>query len=213
MILFLKEEREGGGRRFRGGGSKPKKGVICCDGDPLRCVSSFTLKNAPYGVGVNSDGTIFVCETFGGLEVRDKEGNEIESIQKTIGLYGLKPAGISIGLKDQIVILDWSRNRHRVVILNKKNELIKIFGSSGSQDGQFCEPKGVDVDREGRIIVSDTYNHRIQVFEKDGSFIRSFGSKGSSEGQFNLPIGVAVDRDGNIVVSDFANHRNSSDGY
>ena len=191
-------------------GLKRKKGVIRCDGDSFRFVSSFCLKNKPGGVSVNSDGNIFICEPDGSeLKVRDKEGNEmIEStIQKTIDSLHLKPFDVSIGLNDQIVVLDWSQDRNRVVILNKEGELIKSFGSKGSQNGQFYGAKGVDVDGEGRIIVSDTYNHRIEVFENDGSFIRSFGSFGSSKGQFNYPCGVAVDRDGNIVVSDWGNHR------
>ena len=186
--------------------------MIRCDGggDSFRFVSSFSLKNEPHGVSVNSDGNIFISEFGGGLKVRDKEGNEmIEStIQKTIDSLHLKPFDVSIGLNDQIVVLDWSpQDSHRVVILNKEGELIKSFGSRDSQDGQFDRPCGVDVDGEGRIIVSDTDNHRIQVFDKDGSFIRSFGSFGSSEGQFYFPCGVVVDRDGNIVVCDCGNHR------
>ena len=203
---------EGGVAVVGGGvGLKPKKGVICCDGDSFRFVSSFHLKNEPRGVSVNSDGNIFICEFDGcELRVRDKEGNEmIEStIQKTIDSLHLKPVDVSIGLNDQIVVLDQSREDGcRVVILNKEGELIKSFGSKGSRHGQFNNPRGVGVDGEGRIIVSDTYNHRIEVFENDGSFIRSFGSKGSSEAQFNFPRGVVVDRDGNIVVSDCWNHR------
>ena len=191
---------------------KPKKGVICCDGggDSFRFVSSFPLKNPPYGVNVNSDGNIFICEWVeGGLKVRDKEGNEmIEStIQKTIDSLHLKPVDVSIGLNDQIVVLDWSQDCDRVVILNKEGELIKSFGSVGSKDGQFKSPNGVDVDEEGRIIVADTYNDRIQVFDNDGSFLRSFGSEGSSEGQFDEPYSVVVDGDGNIVISDSGNHR------
>ena len=59
-------------------GLKPKKGVIRCDGDSFRFVSSFRLKNAPLGVSMNSDGNIFICEPdSGGLRVRDKEGNEM----------------------------------------------------------------------------------------------------------------------------------------
>ena len=184
--------------------------MICCDGDSFRFVSSFSLKNKPGGMSVNSDGNIFICEGVGGLKVRDKEGNEmIEStIQKTIDSLHLKPVDVSIGLNDQIVVLDWSQQDGcRVVILNKEGELMKSFGSRGSQNGQFNTPRGVDVDGEGRIIVSDTLNHRIEVFENDGSFIRSFGSEGSSEGQFNFSRGVVVDRDGNIVVCDSWNHR------
>ena len=191
---------------------KPKKGVICCDGggDSFCVVSSLPLKNPPWGMSVNSDGNIFVCKSEGGgLRVRDKEGNEIiESIiQKTIDSLYLNPVDVSIGLNDQIVVLDHSQDSHRVVILNKEGELIKSFGSIGDEDGQFDDPNGVDVDEEGRIIVADTLNHRIQVFDNDGSFLRSFGFFGTSEGEFNQPDNVVVDGDGNIVISDTWNHR------
>ena len=190
---------------------KPKKGVICCDGgsDSFRFVSSFPLENEPWGVSVNSDGNIFICEEDGGLKVRDKEGNEmIEStIQKTIDSLQLDPVDVSIGLNDQIVVLDWSQDCRRVVILNGEGELIKSFGSKGYEDGQFKDPYGVDVDEEGRIIVVDTWHPRIQVFDNDGSFLHSFGSLGSSEGQFNRPSSVVVDRDGNLVISDSYNNR------
>ena len=75
----------------------------------------------------------------GGLSVRDKEGNEmIEStIQKTIDSLQLAPVDVSIGLNDQIVVLDHSQGCDRVAILNKEGELIKSFGSKGSKDGQF----------------------------------------------------------------------------
>ena len=191
---------------------KGKKGVICCDGGgaSFRFVSSIPLKNRPYGVSMNSDGNLFICQGWeGGLKVRSKEGKGMigSTIQKTIDSLQLKPVDVSIGLNDQIVVLDRSRSASRVAILNKEGELIKSFGSNGSSDGQFDGPCGVDVDEEGRIIVADTLNHRIQVFNNDGSFLRSFGSFGSSEGRFNEPQSVVVDGDGNIVVSDCWNDR------
>ena len=182
------------------------KGGICCDGS-FRFISSFPSIDGPYGVSVSSDGNIFICEQKGGLRVRDKEGNVIDPIQETLDLLQLDPVDVSIGLDDQIVLLDWSQECYGVVILNKEGELLKSFGSNGSQLRQFNEPWGVDVDGAGRIIVADTYNHRIQVFDNDGSFLCSFGSEGSSEGQFRAPHGVAVDRDGNIVICDYWNHR------
>ena len=50
---------------------KPKKGVICCDGggDSIRFVSSFPMQKRPWGVSVNSDGNVFICEFRNGLSV------------------------------------------------------------------------------------------------------------------------------------------------
>ena len=173
--------------------------------DGLCFVSSFQSDKKPYGVSVNRDGNFLICEDDL-LRVRDREWNVIESVEKAINSQKLDPIDVSIGLNDEIVILDWAE--FKVVVLNKEGEFIRSFGSKGSQFGQFNGPHGLVVDGEGRIIVADTLNHRIQVFNNDGSFIRSFGSKGSSEGQFNNPWCVGVDRrDGLLVISDSGNHR------
>ena len=83
----------------------------------------------------------------------------------------------------------------------------KVFGSEGSEHGEFCRPWGICCDQKGNIIVGDRSNHRIQVFDIDGVFQHSFGSEGSQPGQFNRPAGVAVTRDGHVVVADKDNHR------
>ena len=185
--------------------STPKKKVICCDGESFRFVSSFCLENEPMGMSVNSDGNIFVCE-YGSLGVRDKEGNVIQPIQRTINSLGLNPIDVSIGLNDQIVVLDKGMsafNRsYQVVLLTKEGKRIKSFGP-------FNQPFGVVVGQEGRIIVSDTGNNRIQVFTNDGTLIHCFNGSlyGSSESRLSEPKGVAVDGDGNVVVCDWGNNR------
>ena len=42
------------------------------------------------------------------------------------------------------------------------------WGSPGSGDGQFNEPKGIAVSETGaRVYVADTWNHRIQYFNRN----------------------------------------------
>ena len=76
--------------------------------------------------------------------------------------------------------------------------MIKSFGSYGSEDGQFDEPYGVDVDEEGRIVVCDSGNGRVSVFEKDGTFLFSFGQH-----HMKRPYGVVIVSFGTIIVSDY----------
>ena len=83
----------------------------------------------------------------------------------------------------------------------------QVFGSEGSQNGQFCRPWGICCDQQGHIIVGDRSNHRIQVFDSNGQFKHKFGTEGMRPGQFNRPAGVAVTREGHIVVADKDNHR------
>src|SRR5579862_8798944 len=75
-------------------------------------------------------------------------------------------------------------------------------GSRGSGNGQFIQPFGVAIGRDGRIVVADTGNYRIQVFDATGTFLFTFGSKGTGPGQFELLTSVAVGPDGTIVAAD-----------
>ena len=84
---------------------------------------------------------------------------------------------------------------------------VQVFGSEGSEDGQFCRPWGVCCDQHGNIVVGDRSNNRIQVFEMSGVFKHKFGKKGVGPCQFNRPVGVAITREGHVIVADKDNHR------
>jgi hypothetical protein len=81
------------------------------------------------------------------------------------------------------------------------------WGSYGQEDGQFYNPEGVAVDKDGNVYVSDTYNNRIQIFTSTGTFITKWDSYGSGDGQFITPEGIALDKNGNIYVAECGNNR------
>jgi streptogramin lyase len=83
--------------------------------------------------------------------------------------------------------------------------LVTKWGSSGSADGQFNSPIGVDVDFSGNVYVADNCNFRIQKFDSNGTFLTKWGSRGSGDGQFEFPYGIAVDSSGSVYVSDLNN--------
>ena len=78
--------------------------------------------------------------------------------------------------------------------------LLRIWGTKGSENGQFNIPHSLAFDRFGNAYVSDTNNQRIQKFTADGKFITKWGSEGSSDGQFNQPHSSVVDSDRKSVV-------------
>ena len=84
---------------------------------------------------------------------------------------------------------------------------VAAFGSSGSGNGQFSDPKGLALDTAGNIYVVDTRNYRVQVLNSEGVFQRAWGSQGTGPGQFQEPWGIAVDSDGYVYVADTWNHR------
>jgi hypothetical protein len=86
-------------------------------------------------------------------------------------------------------------------------QLVTMWGSYGSGEGQFYQPFGIAVDADRYVYVADEGNSRIQKFDSSGSFIATWGSYGTGNGQFDFPSGIAVDADGYVYVADTYNDR------
>jgi DNA-binding beta-propeller fold protein YncE len=80
-----------------------------------------------------------------------------------------------------------------------------MWGSKGSNEGQFIENHGIAVDKSGYVYVVDTRNVRIQKFDSNGNFITMWGSLGCKDDQFLIPHDITIDPKGNIYVSDSGN--------
>jgi len=94
----------------------------------------------------------------------------------------------------------------------------QVWGTVGTEPGQFNHPRGVAVGPDGHVYVVDSDNSRVQVFGPDGAFLRTWGSNcnlatatgcldAEGRGQFQEPWSIAVARDGRIYVADTWNHR------
>ena len=81
------------------------------------------------------------------------------------------------------------------------------WGSSGSGDGQFNQPRGIVVDDFGKVYVVDSQNHRIQKFASDGTYRAQWGSQGTDDGDFEDPDGICIDSNRRLYVADAGNHR------
>ena len=79
--------------------------------------------------------------------------------------------------------------------------------SRGERPEAFWGPRGVAVDANGNVYITDTGNKRVVVFDANGVFLTQFGSVGMSPGQFDEPVGIAVGRDGKVFVADTWNQR------
>jgi sugar lactone lactonase YvrE/4-amino-4-deoxy-L-arabinose transferase-like glycosyltransferase len=88
-----------------------------------------------------------------------------------------------------------------------------MIGTTGTQPGQFQNPRDVALAPDGTMYISDTSNNRIQHLAADGSVLQVWGSyadisKGTAPGgTFYEPWGIVVGQDGSVYVADTWNHR------
>ena len=70
----------------------------------------------------------------------------------------------------------------------------------------FQYPRGIAVDKEDNIFVSDRGRHCVYKLDKDGNQLKIIGKRGTGIGEFNYPRGVAFIGE-HVFVCDKDNHR------
>jgi len=101
-----------------------------------------------------------------------------------------------------------STDYHTVVELSSTSGTrLSNFGSSGTGDGEFNNPQGIDTDSTDNIYVVDNGNSRIQKFNGGGAFQLKWGSAGTCDGELSNPHGLEVNSTDQIYVVDSDNSR------
>jgi streptogramin lyase len=77
-------------------------------------------------------------------------------------------------------------------------KLLARWGEAGEGDGQFVDPHGIGLDKDGNVLVTDTAPGRVYRFSPEGKLLGHLGEPGSFKG----PRDVRVDADGSILVLD-----------
>ena len=77
-----------------------------------------------------------------------------------------------------------------------KVKAVKCFSKKGSKKGELNLPRGITLDEDRMIYVSDCGNSRIQIFSTEGKFISEFG-----KGQLKEPCSIVL-YDTWVFVSD-----------
>ncbi|MFQ5351721.1 MAG: NHL repeat-containing protein, partial [Candidatus Binatia bacterium] len=77
----------------------------------------------------------------------------------------------------------------------------------------LCRPRGIDVDGEGNLYVTDRDNCRVLVYfdpfgtDTTADLVLGSSCGGTGPDLFSYPVGVAVDGSGNVFVADYINRR------
>ncbi|MDO9546828.1 MAG: TIGR03663 family protein [Pelolinea sp.] len=172
--------------------------------------------NAPRGIDIASDGTIYVADSKNHriqqfskkgllLNVWGSYANVLE--EDAPGGTFNEPWDVAVAMDGSIFVADTFN--HRIQKFDPTGRFIKMWGifAQGDTSESFWGPRGIALDQEGNVYVTDTGNKRVVVFDSNLNFITQFGGGGFEAGQFDEPVGITINSSGQIIVADTWNRR------
>ncbi len=125
------------------------------------------------------------------------------------GLGFWTPQDFVLGNNGRMYVLNRGAEQlgQRISKITLDHEFQGQFGSFGAEDGRFVWPRSIDLDKNGRVFVTDEYLNRVSIFDAEGAFRYHWGRPGNKEGELNGPSGIAFDSLDKIWVVDSLNHR------
>jgi sugar lactone lactonase YvrE len=171
-----------------------RKQILCYSLDGK--VKNFYGKKEQFSKPVDVDITLdklFVCDVdkHQVLVLDKKEGNTLYTIGKAGRREGQLLHPTNICIRDSRLYVSDTTN-FRIQVFDLEGKFISTFGKIGDIPGTFTRPKGVAVDKEGRIYVVDAAFENVQVFDPKFQLLLFMFGPGYERHNINLPAGITV---------------------
>ena len=116
--------------------------------------------NAPYGVAFDSTGNVYVVNRDNGrIQVFTADGQFLRRFRNS---ENTRLVSICIDSEDMVYATESLNNC--VSVLTCEDKFLTSFGTFGAGPGQFNNPHGIAVDKNGVVYVADSGNNRLQSF-------------------------------------------------
>ncbi|XP_019629896.1 PREDICTED: uncharacterized protein LOC109474129 [Branchiostoma belcheri] len=162
------------------------------DGEPLSKINVQRLDWFPF-IAIDMQSDEIVVKAANEILKFQPNGSFDGSFGKEDNLYmdyiaSDNGGNILVSTKDLVSTLSFVR------VYNYSGHCLFEFGTAGPGEGILIEPKGICMDRFGRIIVANKGSHRVDMFTSRGEFVRTVAN-------ITEPWGVAVGSGGQLVVT------------
>ena len=164
--------------------------VNCLSGIPGGGDGQFA---APHSVAVDpTDDSVLVADANNSRIQRLRmDGTYVEMYGWGVGGVNLSnPTGVAADATGNLFVA--SIGTDQIVKIDAAGNLVKTWGGTGGQPGQFSGPHGVAVDSSGNVFVAEVNNTRIQKFDNNGRLLTMWGRNGSDPGEFGSPTELSA---------------------
>ncbi|MES9970899.1 MAG: NHL repeat-containing protein [Candidatus Thiodiazotropha sp.] len=114
------------------------------------------------------------------------------------------PATIAVSNEHETYVVDVFNTR--VQVLDQKGNFLVSVGSWGVSPGHLFRPKGVAIENDGQILVSDSYLGVVQLYNNDTRFHAVLGVNGDIA-RFDTPAGMDVDKQDRVYIAEVMSNR------
>ncbi len=191
----------------------------------------------PFGMCADNLGNLYIVDADNNC-IRKITSSGIVSTYAGSGIAGFadgtadiaqfnRPADICLDESGNFYVSDFQNQRIRKIDILGNVSTIAGNGIDGyadgiSMDAEFSYPRGIVLDSEGNLFISDSWNHRIRKINLAGGVVTTFAGGGINMGvssigdlvdandtsaRFYTPSGLTIDFEDNIYVADAYNHR------
>ena len=166
----------------------PSKGVpadptdVAIDETRNRC---YVVDNDNHNILVYNLDTLEMIDTYG-----------VPGSEKRAFRY---PFFIALDTKGYLFIVEVINTR--VQVLNPEGLFVTFIGGWGVEKGEFFRPKGIAIDKNDRVYVSDSYLGVIQIFDSIGELHSVVGNNETGKiKKFKTPVGIHIDELNRLFV-------------
>ncbi len=201
---------------------------------PVWAQSSGAMLPAPNGLALDRSGNLYISDIEMHRIVKRQPNGRLTVMAGT-GDAGFSGDG-GLATKAQLhaphdLLFDGEGNlliadagNHRIRKLDRRGVITTIAGDGKALQSHYNgavpetslnNPQSLALDRDGNLLIADTFNHVVRKLDHSGKLtffagsVAGFGGDGglATNAQMSLPMAVTVGPDGSVYVSDAGNSR------